>query len=68
MARYYVNQNGQSNGDHEVHAFGCSWLPNVENRIYLGAFENCKKAVKAAKDYYAQVNGCYYCSNDCHTG
>lgn len=67
MARYYVNKNSQSNGDHEVHASGCSWLPMAENRIYLGAFENCKEAVKEAKNHYDQVNGCYYCSNDCHT-
>ena len=27
MASYYVNNNAQSNGDHEVHTTGCSWLP-----------------------------------------
>lgn len=67
MARYYVNKNVQTNGDHEVHTTGCSWLPKIENRIYLGDFSNCKAAVKKAKDYYLQVNGCYYCSKDCHT-
>lgn len=68
MARYYVNKNSQSNGDHEVHASGCSWLPMAENRIYLGDFVTCRSAVTKAKEYYIQVNGCYYCSNDCHTG
>ena len=67
MANYYVNKNAQSNGDHEVHKSGCSWLPKPENRIYLGSFDNCKDAVKEAKKQYSQVNGCYYCSNDCHT-
>ena len=38
MARYYVNKNGQPNGDHEVHTTGCSRLPDAVNRIYLGAF------------------------------
>jgi hypothetical protein len=23
--------------------------------------------VTAAKKHYSQVNGCYYCSNPCHT-
>ena len=68
MARYYVNKNQQSNGDHEVHTTGCSWLPDIENRIYLGDLRSCWLAVTEAKKYYSQVNGCYYCSNACHTG
>ena len=67
MAKYYVNKNAQANGDHEVHKLGCTWIPNVENRIYLGEFDNCKDAVKEAKKYYTKVNGCYYCSKECHT-
>ena len=68
MARYYVNKNQQSNGDHEVHTTGCSWLPDIENRIYLGDLSSCWSAVTEAKKYYSQVNGCYYCSKTCHTG
>jgi hypothetical protein len=64
---YYVNKNAQSNGDHEVHRTGCSYMPEVNNRIYLGDFSNCKDAVKEAKKHYSQSNGCYYCSNECHT-
>lgn len=67
MAYYYVNKNAQTNGDHEVHKSGCSWLPEPENRIYLGNFNNCHAAVRKARDHYSQVNGCYYCSIQCHT-
>lgn len=67
MALYYVNTNAQTNGDHEVHTGSCSWLPATENRIYLGTFDDCKPAVREAKKRFSQVNGCYYCSNDCHT-
>lgn len=67
MKKYYVNKNAQSNGDHEVHKAGCSWLPKRENRIYLGEHSTCKSAVRKAKNEYLKVNGCYYCSNDCHT-
>lgn len=67
MPSYYVNKNAQSNGDHEVHKDGCSWLPDLENRQYLGAFSSCHGAVAEAKKYYNQVDGCYHCSNDCHT-
>lgn len=64
---YYVNKNSQSNGDHEVHKVTCSRLPEASNRIYLGDFTFCSEAVKAAKKYYKQSNGCYYCSIECHT-
>lgn len=67
MARYYVNKNGQSNGDHEVHVYGCSFMPAVENRLYLGDFSSCGPAVREARKYYSTANGCYYCCNLCHT-
>lgn len=67
MALYYVNKNAQSNGDHEVHVTGCSWMPNSENCKYLGNFSSCQPAVTEAKKHYRQSNGCFYCSNDCHT-
>jgi hypothetical protein len=68
MASYYVNTKEQNNGDHEVHRTGCNYLPKPENRRYLGEFSMCQAAVREARKYYDQVNGCYYCSNACHTG
>ena len=68
MSAYYVNKNAQDNGDHEVHTPGCKYLPKPHNRIYLGDFASCGPAVTEAKKHYAQSNGCYYCSNACHTG
>lgn len=67
MALYYVNNNAQPNGDHEVHTGSCSFLPDKENRIYLGTFDNCYDAVKAAREQYPQSDGCYYCAKACHT-
>jgi len=67
MALFYVNSNQQANGDHEVHKEGCSFMPTPTNRIYLGIFESCEPAVREAKKYYSRSNGCYYCSNQCHT-
>jgi hypothetical protein len=67
MKKYYVNQNAQSNGDHEVHTAGCIFLPILANRKYLGEFSNCKLAVTEAKKTYPKSNGCKSCSNDCHT-
>lgn len=54
MKRYYVNKNGQVNGDQEVHTSDCIYLPKIENRIYLGCFSNCRDALTEAKKYYKQ--------------
>lgn len=65
--RFYVNKNAQPNGDHEVHRYDCSWLPDMENRIYLGDFSTSQAAVREACRYYTKVNGCYYCCPESHT-
>lgn len=64
---YYVNTNAQSNGDHEVHKDGCTHMPDISNRKYLGNFSNCRDAVNEAKKTYSTADGCYYCCNECHT-
>jgi len=66
MDSYYVNKNAQPNGDHEVHKESCIFLPETGNRIYLGYFSTCQEAVKEARKYYNQVDGCYFCSPACH--
>lgn len=67
MASYYVNKNAQANGDHEVHREGCSYIPFPSNRLYLGEYHHCAPAVLEARKTYIQVNGCYWCSRECHT-
>ena len=71
MARYYVSKNAQASGGYEVHyihTIECSRLPRRENRIYLGNFDNCHDAVRKAREFCSYVDGCYYCSRECHTG
>lgn len=67
MAAYYANTNAQANGDHEVHAGTCSFLPAWENRDYLGEFLSCQPAVAEARRRYPRADGCYWCSRTCHT-
>jgi hypothetical protein len=67
MASYYVNKNAQTTGEHEVHTGSCTYLPDIDNRIYLGEFSNCADAVKKAKEYYNKVDGCRSCCRPCHT-
>lgn len=65
--QYFVNKNAQSNGDHEVHVETCTRCPEPQNRLALGDFATCWPAVSKAKETYPISNGCYYCSNPCHT-
>lgn len=65
---YYVNDNAQPNGDHEVHKDGCGWLAMAISKSYLGYYSTCGEAVIVAKRKYWQSNGCAYCSAACHTG
>lgn len=67
MDYYYVNKNAQPTGEHEVHTLSCIHMPDADNRIYLGNLNNCKEAIKVAKNHYPEVDGCYYCCNECHT-
>ena len=66
MARYYVNTNAQSTGEHEVHKDGCHRMPEPQNRTYLGYFSDAKEAVREARRYFANVDGCYYCASEAH--
>lgn len=76
MDKYILNRNKQdsdSGENYEIHneSEGCSYLPDLANRIELGYFSNCEGAMKKAEKEYPQwakdINGCYYCANDCHT-
>jgi hypothetical protein len=64
MDKYYVNDDPQPNGDHEVHKANCRYFP--KNVTYLGTFSSCVEAVREAKKKYSRADGCYYCSSECH--
>lgn len=69
MEKYYVAKTTKNPGsNHEVHKAGCVYLPQIENRFYLGEFSNCQDAVREAKKYYDNVDGCYTCCRPCHKG
>lgn len=65
MASYYVNDNAQTSGEHEVHNEGCTFFPS--DRTYLGEHNSCGPAVAKAREIYDNVDGCFWCSRACHT-
>lgn len=69
MPSFCVNKNAQSTGEHEVHNLdaSCNYLPARSNQLALGVHASCHGAVAAARQHYSNVDGCYYCANNCHT-
>lgn len=67
LQHYYVNDNAQENGDHEVHVYGCTFLDLAESVSKLGQHDGCITAVTEAMKLYSQSNGCFYCCKTCHT-
>jgi hypothetical protein len=67
MPNYYVNANAQPTGEHEVHKEGCTKPPLPHNKIPLGSHASCQSAVAKAKPMFQKVDGCAYCSPECHT-
>lgn len=66
MEYYYLNKNTQPTGEHEIHKASCKFLPHMSNCIRLGYFYRAYDALIAAKKYYNNVDGCYYCSPEIH--
>lgn len=71
MEHFYLNLNNQvnDNNEHEVHRQPCYWLPNVQNREYLGFYQNANIAVSEAKKRhpYWSINGCAHCCPEADT-
>lgn len=69
--KVYILNTNTENDDQEVHVVNeCNHLPSLENQEDLGIHDSCHSAVKEAKRRHPEwsINGCYYCSNACHTG
>lgn len=66
MPRYYVNTQAHPNGFHDMHRQDCHFLPKESQRFFLGFYNRCSDAIEEAKTHYPRVNGCYYCSKECH--
>lgn len=59
--KYYVNKNAQSTGEHEIHKETCLYLPSSYHLQYLGNYNDDNSALREARRYYSNVDGCIYC-------
>lgn len=65
---YYFNKNTDNHYRHEVHSDDCSYLPNTENRVYIGYENSCKDAIDRANLEHPtrSFDGCYWCCRPCN--
>lgn len=67
MYKYYLSKIALPNGKHEVHKEGCFNLPEPEDRIDLGYHTSCIYAIRKAKRYFKEIDGCFYCNYECYS-
>lgn len=77
MAKYILNGNKQdspSGSNYEVHDItpeACGHLPHMTNQYVLGECTDCHEAINKAKSMFPafrlDIDGCYYCCNECHS-
>lgn len=60
--KYYVTDNEQADGYHEVHVQGCTRLKQAVSVTQLGVLPSYGQALSKAKEIYGQVKGCFFCS------
>ena len=60
---YYVSQEPEDDGGHEVHRDTCYRLPVM--RQYLGLHASCEQAVAKAREQYQRAVGCRLCAYEC---
>lgn len=66
MRRYCINRNQQSTGEHEIHEVNCIYAPHPSNRIDLGWCSSDFEALRKARHYYPDVDGCWHCCPTIH--
>ncbi len=64
MPKYYVGKKSQLTGFHAVHKQSCPLLPEQDNRVYLGEFDNGRDAINRAKILFTYSTGCIFCSRE----
>ncbi len=70
MDKYCLNRNQQVGYgyNHEVHKSWCSRKPAPSNQIDLGYCNSDEEALRKAKQYYSDADGCAYCCPSIHKG
>jgi hypothetical protein len=62
--KYFVAVRPQTNDYHSLHKEGCPFIPENENRIYLGEFGSGMDALKDSQQIFKNTKCCIFCSKE----
>lgn len=67
---YFFNTSVDKHYRHEVHTEDCSYLPSIDNRMYIGFESSCSNAIdRANKEHPTKAfDGCFWCCRECNKG
>jgi hypothetical protein len=66
MHQFCVSLDADENRSHIVHLDGCPGWPALKFTRLLGLYEYCGEALRAARMFFGQVDGCSQCTPQCH--
>jgi hypothetical protein len=64
MSHYFINNDANNDGSHEVHKVGCKSMPT--DKRYLGNFYEVSDALMEARKEFWHSSGCERCMRDDH--
>jgi hypothetical protein len=64
VAKYYVALRPRTNENHAIHKEGCPFLPDDEQKIYLGKFSSGHDAVRESQQHFIKTKSCLFCSRE----
>ncbi len=59
---FFIRVKSQFNGTYPVHSEDCPFLPDDQNRIYLGEFSTYAEALFSTRFYFPEASKCNFCA------
>lgn len=66
MPQFCVTMHRDLSGNHVVHRDGCPGWPALNFTRLLGLHDYCDEALRAARTFFVQVDGCSQCIPQCN--
>jgi hypothetical protein len=60
--KYFLNKRSLPECGYLVHEENCPFLPEENDRLYLGNYNSGHDAISAARKIIPKANLCYYCN------
>lgn len=66
MFQFCVSVHEDRHGNHVIHREGCASWPSHHAIRLLGLHSYCDEALRSARTFFGNVDGCHSCIPQCH--